>query len=160
MDDETIPGMSPITPETDPFKDLEAESGERAEKGERIRRTTSRAKKEASGPTALPKVGRNTALKSSLEKMYGTIAVGIAPFDMVCATEVAKNASVCADAWDNLARENESVRRILEKLVAGSAWGGVLMAHTPIIFAIAMHHGSDQMRMFVGRAAGMQAESA
>lgn len=44
-------------------------------------------------------------------------------------------------AWDELARTNPRIRRFLLKMIAGGAWGQVLMAHAPILLAIIMKDG-------------------
>lgn len=44
-------------------------------------------------------------------------------------------------AWDELARTNPRIRRFLLKMIAGGAWGQVLMAHAPILLAIVMKDG-------------------
>ena len=39
-------------------------------------------------------------------------------------------------AWDEVARTNPRIRRFLLKMIAGGAWGQLLMAHAPILLAI------------------------
>lgn len=42
------------------------------------------------------------------------------------------------EAWEDLARANPRVRRFLLKLIAGGAYGQLVMAHMPILLAVAM----------------------
>jgi hypothetical protein len=41
-------------------------------------------------------------------------------------------------AWDELAKTNPRIRRFLIKIIAGGAWGSLVMAHAPIAMAIMM----------------------
>jgi hypothetical protein len=98
-----------------------------------------RSEKPVKEKTPLPPRRRGSMVKP-LEKMYGSLAIAILPFDQVCATAVMNAAPQCAEALDNLAYENEAVRRILVSMLQTSAIGAVLLAHSPIIMAIMMHH--------------------
>lgn len=156
-----VPGMGPITPEPDSL-----DNGDRTRRTTR-RKTTRSTTPPTDGPTPpptldVPTIGRATDLQKSLEKFYVTVGIGLAPFDMICAQEIVSNASQCARAWDELAKQNDSVRRVLEGLVKTGAWGGVIAANLPIIVGVALHHGGPQIRDLIGRAANMQqrAESA
>lgn len=82
-----------------------------------------------------------------LADLYGMIALGVSVLEIQtgnadhnCARTIDDNAVAIAEAWDNLARTNDNVRRVLRKLTAGGAWGGVLMAHLPIAIAIGSNH--------------------
>lgn len=155
--DDEIPGMGPISDDV-PSLDEEPTRGARARKATSGRRRRTSPEDSAPGLT-LPNPGRTTDLAKSLEKMYATIAIGLAPFDMICAQEVAANAPTCARAWDELAKQNDAVRRILEGLVKTGAWGGVLAAHAPLMVAVVLHHGSDEMKGVFGSMANMQARA-
>lgn len=52
-------------------------------------------------------------------------------------------------AWDELARTNPRVRRVLLKMIAGGAWGQVIMAHAPMLLAIIMKDGIAKHIPFV-----------
>lgn len=60
--------------------------------------------------------------------------------DITCGTAVIENAENCAKALDELAYNNDAVRRVLWTLVQTSQMGKVWMAHLPILFAISVHH--------------------
>jgi len=51
--------------------------------------------------------------------------------------EITEDDSVGA-AWEEVARTNPRIRRALLKMIAGGAWGSLVMAHAPIGLAIAM----------------------
>lgn len=94
-----------------------------------------RDKKSRSVP-AMPRGG----LKPALANMYSGIGMAIMPFDPSCGRVILENAESCAESLDELAKTNPAVRRALISLVTTSAWGTVIMAHAPILMAIAMHH--------------------
>jgi hypothetical protein len=85
---------------------------------------------------AMPRGG----LKPALAQMYTGIGMAVMPFDPACGRVVIENAESCAAALDELAKTNPAVRRVLLSLVTTSAWGAVIMAHAPILMAVAMHH--------------------
>ena len=85
------------------------------------------------------------AFVEPLTELYTTIGAMLMPFDMQCANVVIKSAEQCAQSMDELAYQNESVRRALTAITQTSAWGAVIFAHMPIIMAVAMHHGPGKM---------------
>lgn len=85
------------------------------------------------------------AFVDPLVQLYGVAALTLMPIDQHCANVILENAESCAEAVDELAYQNESVRRVLDKLVTGSAIGAVMMAHLPIIVAVASHHGAGKL---------------
>jgi hypothetical protein len=100
----------------------------------------------------IPPKPREGSLVKPLTDLYTTVGLTLAPFDPVCSTAVLTNAEECARRLEMLARENESVRRVILAMVQTSAWGGVLAAHLPIIAMIMTHHGPPAVRE---RAAGI-----
>lgn len=42
------------------------------------------------------------------------------------------------EAWEELARTNPRIRKVLLKLISGGAWGQLFMAHAPIFLAVIM----------------------
>lgn len=96
------------------------------------KRTASRARKPA--PKMPADLGKQVA------ELYALAGMMLAPFDMHCAGAVMESAERCGEAWEDLARHNEAVRRVLVSLVQGSDWSKVILANGPIISAIAIHH--------------------
>lgn len=95
------------------------------------------------------------AFVEPLTELYSTLAIMLMPFDAQCANVVMKSAEQCAQSMDELAYQNESVRRALTAITQTSAWGAVIFAHMPIIMAVVMHHGPGGMttamtNMFAG----------
>lgn len=79
-------------------------------------------------------------LRKPLEDMYTGLGMMFMPFDPSCGKVIIEAAPRCAETLDELAKTNPAVRRILISLVTTSALGAVIMAHAPILMAIAMHH--------------------
>lgn len=59
-----------------------------------------------------------------------------------CATVIAEGAEPLAHAWTNLAKESPGVRKALNRMMTGSAWGEVVMASMAVVIPIAQHHSS------------------
>jgi hypothetical protein len=85
---------------------------------------------------------RKSKIYSGLVQLYGSVALGVNMFDPHCGAAIATNIETMATSMDQLAKENDSVRRVMEKLISGGAWGAVIAAHSPVIIAVATHHGS------------------
>lgn len=58
------------------------------------------------------------------------------------------------EAWEELAKTNPRIRRVLLKVIAGGAWGQLFMAHAPIFLAILM---KDRIRKHIPFAKLVQA---
>lgn len=80
------------------------------------------------------------ALVQPLTQLYTSVGALMIPFDPTCGSAIIANAENCARTLDDLAYQNDAVRRALTALVQTSVWGGVIAAHTPILLAIAIHH--------------------
>jgi hypothetical protein len=122
---ETSPGGSPVT------EDMKG---------------AARTKPSAGTSSVSPPRLREGHFVKPLTQLYTTIGLTLMPFDQACATAFVANAESCAKAMDALARENDAVRKALLALTQTSAWGGVLLAHAPIILMIATHHGPEPMK--------------
>lgn len=91
-------------------------------------------KKRGSGVRKLTKADH-----AKIADMYRTGAFGVMPFNPQVAQVVVDNAEQCADAWYELADENDNVRRMILAMLEGSAWSKLLAAHMPIIIAAVPH---------------------
>lgn len=74
--------------------------------------------------------------KQKLSSLYVTAGMFLMPVKPVAAQAFAEHADECADAWFELASENDSVRRTVLMLIEGGAWGKVLAAHLPLLLAL------------------------
>lgn len=95
---------------------------------------------------------RTTSLEKRLTEMYVSIGTMVIVADPTCGLAVVQAAPEIGAALDNLAKENKSVRKALEKMLQGGAWGGVIMAHFPIITTVLAHHGllPEQVASVIG----------
>jgi len=80
---------------------------------------------------------RETKIKKEVQSLYTAAALAVFPFDQFIGSQIAENAENCAVAWDELARQNPQVKKMLESLIQTSAYGTIIAAHMPIIVAIA-----------------------
>lgn len=126
-----------------------AKRGERRSRKERPARETRR-------DIPYPRGG----FRGPLTNVYTGIGMTVMPFDPGCGRIIIENAEKCAESLDELARTNPAVRRVLMSLITTSAWGAVIMAHAPIMMAIAMHHVPalrERQEKMVGEFAEMMA---
>lgn len=94
----------------------------------------------ASKPKSPAPPKRKGQFVTPLTQIYMGVGLSLMPFDAVCANAVMKSAENCAKSVDELAYQNEAVRRAVYALTQTSAVGAVLVAHLPILMAVAMHH--------------------
>lgn len=98
-------------------------------------------KREIPGPPQ-PKPLRQTELRSALEDFFGGIAVAIMfTGDEYCSSVMATQAEPLAEAWAELAKKNPRVKRIIEMMLQGSAWGQVITVTAATVIPMAAHHG-------------------
>lgn len=95
----------------------------------------------ANGGREPPPKPRPGSLVRPLTEFYTAIGLMLAPVDPVCSVAFMDNAEACARSLENLARENETVRRVIVAMTQTSAWGGAIIAHLPILLIIIVHHG-------------------
>lgn len=122
---------------------------ERSAKG-----ATTTAKTRAKAPKGPPPEVTPGEFVQPLTDIYNTVAMVLMPFKpqaslvMISAAREATEEETkrgvepptvneqCAKAWDDVAQKNESVRRTLKTLTTAGVWGGLFMAHMPIVAAI------------------------
>ena len=84
-----------------------------------------------------PKAGK---YYTRLAGLYGSIGIVTFMFDPHCGQGILESADDTARSVDRLARENPAIRRIVESVLAGSAWAEFFAAHAPIFKVVAEHH--------------------
>lgn len=89
----------------------------------------------------------NGGFAPAVEKMYGTIALAVMPLDMELATAIVSVAEDAAKAWDELARRNMAVRRVLVAMMQTTAAGALFAAHMPIILLFVQRAMGDNPRV-------------
>lgn len=72
--------------------------------------------------------------------LYMGAGAMLMPFDPICGNGLVQAAPECAKYWDELAYQNDAVRRFLHGLTQTSLTTRLFMAHLPILMAVVMHH--------------------
>jgi predicted TIM-barrel enzyme len=109
------------TPEDKPKKSVRPKLGQGRQRGSGVRQL-------------------NKADLDQLRAMYATAGIALMPFNAGAAIALTEGADECVDAWDELAKQNDSVRRALLAMIEGGAWSRVFMAHVPIILTFIPGH--------------------
>lgn len=100
------------------------------------------------GPAAAPKPratggGNRPQLQKSLEELFSAPALLYAlKGDEWAEAHITEHAPRLAEAWYKLAQKNPAVRRMLENLTTGSAWGGVAVATGVTVLPLLAHHNA------------------
>lgn len=92
------------------------------------------------------KLGQNRASRSAVRALTNSdrdaliqfyVGVGMTAkmFNSRAADAIVEQAESCANAWMELAKKNDAVRKALLAMMEGGAWGGVIFAHLPIVMA-------------------------
>lgn len=106
----------------------------------------------------LPPIPRN-GFAPDVEKFYVMMGLGIMPFDVELSAKIVEIAQPAGEAWDELARKNEVVRRVLVSLLETGAWGKVMAAHAPLFgLAWARMSGESVRVTFAASQLGREAE--
>lgn len=85
---------------------------------------------------AMPRGGVATAVAA----LYKRVGSFVKPFDPGCGTALIMGADDCGRAWEEVAKRNPAVRRWILALLATGANMELLVAHAPILAAVAIHH--------------------
>jgi hypothetical protein len=84
----------------------------------------------------MPKSG----IAQGIANMYTGLGLGIGMVDPHCGMVIVENSETCAQAWEELAKKNPKVRRALLMLLETSDVTKIVIAHAPIMMALATHH--------------------
>jgi hypothetical protein len=85
---------------------------------------------------AMPRSG----LAGPLTNMYTGLGLSLSMVDRNCGQAIVESAEDCAQAWEELARRNPRVRRAILMLLETSDVTKIVIAHAPIMMAVASHH--------------------
>lgn len=130
-DDDTLSSRSPERTEK-----LRALTGMRSSRKPRDTEKTPPKAKAPKRAVPMPRGG----FTKELEQLYVGVGMALLLKDPECGTAVIQAAPRCAETLNNLAAQNPAVRRILVALTQSSAIGAVVIAHAPILWALAKHH--------------------
>jgi hypothetical protein len=95
--------------------------------------------------SSVPPKPRAGTLVKPLTRLYTSLGMMLLPFDPQCAKAVIDNAENCARSLEALAQENEAVRRAILAITSTSAWGGLVIAHLPILLMVTVHHAPKEI---------------
>lgn len=106
------------------------------------RTTSSPASGKGTGSARPTSGGSARDLKGRLEEFFAGMAlIPMAAGDVYSAHIISSRSTHLAEAWADLAKQNPAVKRVLEGLLQGGAWGGVLLASGSIVVPILGHYG-------------------
>lgn len=124
-------------PET-PLVDLVVEDVEPFPEDVAPKQTRGRGRPKSEAPYTPPY--RKGAIAAGFTKIYGSAGMALFMVDQQCGKAVIENAETMAQSLETLAKDNPAVRRVLSKMLTTSAWSEVIIAHAPLVIAIASHH--------------------
>jgi hypothetical protein len=81
-----------------------------------------------------------SGLAGPLTNMYTGLGLSLSMVDRNCGQAIVESAEDCAQAWEELAKRNPKVRRALLMLLETSDVTKIIIAHAPIMMAVASHH--------------------
>lgn len=88
--------------------------------------------------------GQRESLKGQAEAFtflfYGLGGQLLGSVDPVCGQALMSCQKSAADAWYEVAKTNKTVRKMLSGTSSAGAWGGLFMAHLPLLMAVQQHH--------------------
>lgn len=126
-------------------EDIPADDREPVEDAEPVERRTgffSRFRKGERKPSTskpippMPKGG----IAGPVAALYKRAGTFIQPFDAGCGTALIMGADDCGKAWEEVCKRNPQFRRYVLAMIATGANMELLVAHLPIIAAVAIHH--------------------
>lgn len=75
-------------------------------------------------------------ISKGMAELYGTIGMFLSALDPEVGTALGRNADTIGEAWEKICAESDTMRGVAEKVLAGNAWGGFIIAHVPVGLAI------------------------
>ena len=91
--------------------------------------------------------GRPTDLEKKLLEFFQGISMALALVNANDAIIIEENAEALAHAYAKLAKENAAFKRILDRLLEGSAWSEAVMVTLMTAVPIAANHGLSMPQM-------------
>lgn len=93
-------------------------------------------KKEMKPILPMPKGG----IAGPVAALYKRAGTFIQPFDAGCGTALIMGAEDCGKAWEEVCKRNPQIRRYVLAMLATGANMELIIAHAPILAAVAIHH--------------------
>lgn len=99
-----------------------------------------RAKKEKNSDSKPPTMPRPGVIARQLAEVYTGLGMMLMPFDPTCGSAIMQASEECGKSVEKLCKQNPTVRRYVLKFLETSVIGELIIAHMPILLAVAMHH--------------------
>lgn len=134
LEAESVPPMADF----EPTPDNDETAPEPPKRGffARFRKNKEGVIREAKPVPPMPRGGVATAVAG----LYRRVGTFVQPFDPGCGTALIMGADDCGRAWEEVCKRNPQVRRFILALLATGANMELLVAHMPILAAVAIHH--------------------
>lgn len=133
--------LDPVIPDGVPNHRASGETGEPRSRNKLFARSFGAPKADPlETVVAKPVPKLTTATKRTLQELYAGIGGMLLGFDEICGQTIIDAAPHCAETIYLAAQNNEALRRFVISLTQTSVYGALLIAHLPIIMAIAAHH--------------------
>lgn len=87
-----------------------------------------------------PRAKRKKSLEKPLVEFFTTVGTTLAMVNQADGIAIVQGAERLAAALNNVAKDNATVYRNLERMLTGSAWGGVFIAAGSIALPILANH--------------------
>jgi hypothetical protein len=111
----------------------------------------SRAQKSSATPSASVADDRRPLtirkIEDSLTQTFVIAGLGVSMFDQFDGQVIATNADRLARCWADLAQQSPMVRKALQSLLAGSAWGAAIGGTAMVAVPILVRHGYAPMNL-------------
>ena len=102
----------------------------------------SRGRAEKPAASSRMKARTSTAsLERQLKELFTTVGGIVVMFDDVCGPVVIDNSERLAAAWAKAAEQNPRLKKMLESLLSGGAYGEVVIVTFMTLLPIFVHHG-------------------
>ena len=102
------------------------------------------------GSTSKPR-GRPLALQTEITSFYGMIGAGVAVVSMEDGQAIIEAADDLGRSWAELASKDKRVKEVWDKLLTGSSWSGVIMAHGMLAMNILGNHDISPTHLMPNR---------
>jgi hypothetical protein len=94
-----------------------------------------------------PKMRARGSVAADVEKIregfieiYTVVGAGVSFVDQFDGMVIGTNAVRLADSWAKLAETDPKVRKALMRMMTGTSWGAVIVAHAMVAVPIMQHH--------------------
>lgn len=89
---------------------------------------------------AKPVPAGKRVLARQLSATFSSVGLLLAAVDPTCGTAVLEQSEPIGEALAALAETNPKIRAALQRATQASAWGGVLIAVSPVVMTVLSHH--------------------